>query len=240
VLNLVLAGKYVKEASEKSSVRNALVEKLQSKGIIEQLQKVVPFNVEDLEFTFGYNFTQPDFEEEKLIHVNIAAVRANDQVQVKNIVIKDENQQPKAESIIIDVIKGDKVETYMLEDNELVKTEEFSYDGNFLEAALDRNQIHNEDYQGVVEKDFLFPFCLAGGYKFCGPGCGDGLTYGGGTPINAIDSCCRAHDRCYSVFGYGDHCCDQTIDNCAKANRSVAPTAADLIITAFHISGTSC
>lgn len=81
---------------------------------------------------------------------------------------------------------------------------------------------------------------MAGGYKHCGPGCGDGLTYGEGTHINAIDNCCRAHDHCYDVFGYGDHCCDQTIDNCAKANRSAAPTAADMIITTLHTSGTKC
>ena len=37
------------------------------------------------------------------------------------------------------------------------------------------------------------PFCLPGGYRHCGPGCGDGLAKGGGTPINPTDSCCRGH-----------------------------------------------
>ncbi|WP_174616227.1 phospholipase [Virgibacillus ihumii] len=30
------------------------------------------------------------------------------------------------------------------------------------------------------------------GYRWCGPGCS-----GPGAPINDVDACCKAHDKCY-------------------------------------------
>ncbi|WP_166703702.1 hypothetical protein [Bacillus albus] len=37
---------------------------------------------------------------------------------------------------------------------------------------------------------------------------------GGGTPINSIDSCYRAHNRCWINFGNGDKYCDKTLASC--------------------------
>lgn len=56
--------------------------------------------------------------------------------------------------------------------------------------------------------------CAPGGYKHCGSNCGDEGKYGGGTPINATDTCCRGHDRCWSKFGKNDACCDKELLNC--------------------------
>ncbi|TCT21139.1 hypothetical protein EDD68_111100 [Melghiribacillus thermohalophilus] len=51
-------------------------------------------------------------------------------------------------------------------------------------------------------------------YRHCGPGCGDYGSLGGGTPINNLDNCCRAHDRCWHIFGEGDKCCDKELADC--------------------------
>lgn len=48
-----------------------------------------------------------------------------------------------------------------------------------------------------------FGFCVFPGYNWCGPGCN-----GPGEPINEVDAACKAHDKCYEL--YGDKCyCDE-------------------------------
>ncbi|MDS9471879.1 phospholipase [Sporosarcina pasteurii] len=50
-------------------------------------------------------------------------------------------------------------------------------------------------------------FCVLPGYNWCGPGCN-----GPGEPINEIDVACKAHDKCYAL--YGDKCqCDEDFLN---------------------------
>lgn len=238
---MILSGKYVKEAKEKIQVKNDLISKLEDQGIIQQLQKVVPFKVEDLELKVGYNFNFPDYRDtEKIGFGNITAVRANEEVQIKNVVTKDQNHNLNEDLLIIDVVKGKKVLTYVFEEGKLLLDNEIEYEGNFLDDAIDLEQINVEEHQDVVAQNFPFPFCLTGGYRHCGPGCGDGLSKGGGTPINLVDSCCRAHDRCWSTFGSGDACCDKNLVNCAKGNRSSAPVAADLIVSWFNGNAKKC
>lgn len=79
-------------------------------------------------------------------------------------------------------------------------------------------------------------FCLAGGYQHCGKNCGYGLKYGGGTPINALDNCCVAHDRCWTNFPNDKCTCNTILVNCAKNNRSASPVASNAIIAAFSFS----
>ncbi|MBM7713817.1 hypothetical protein JOC94_000787 [Bacillus thermophilus] len=50
-------------------------------------------------------------------------------------------------------------------------------------------------------------------YRYCGAKCsGKNFTQ---TPINALDKCCQAHDRCYKNFGKGDNGCDKNLQSCA-------------------------
>ncbi|MCG7342662.1 phospholipase [Sporosarcina sp. ACRSL] len=44
-------------------------------------------------------------------------------------------------------------------------------------------------------------FCLFPGYNWCGPGCN-----GPGAPLNAVDAACKAHDKCYRLYGDRCHC----------------------------------
>lgn len=52
--------------------------------------------------------------------------------------------------------------------------------------------------------------CLPG-YRWCGPGCS-----GPGQPINAVDACCKQHDKCYSRFGPTKQC-DNIFQNCIRS-----------------------
>lgn len=65
-------------------------------------------------------------------------------------------------------------------------------------------------------------------YKWCGAKCGSG------TPINALDTCCRTHDYCYGSFSsYPARCsCDQNLINCSSGKPGYGPP---LIRTAFRI-----
>src|SRR6266496_3049201 len=50
--------------------------------------------------------------------------------------------------------------------------------------------------------------CMYG--HWCGPNCG------GGTPINDVDECCKAHDLCYGTSGpLGPCSCDLKLIACA-------------------------
>lgn len=80
-------------------------------------------------------------------------------------------------------------------------------------------------------------FCLPGGYQHCGKQCGETGKYGGGTPINATDVCCRAHDRCWRNFGTNDPCCDKALIDCVKGHTTVAATS---IRTFFKNNAARC
>ncbi|MEQ6357302.1 hypothetical protein ABNX05_22055 [Lysinibacillus sp. M3] len=71
--------------------------------------------------------------------------------------------------------------------------------------------------------------CLPGGYQHCGGNCGYGSDHGGGKPINTTDTCCVAHDRCYSVFGYGDNCCDKELVSCVSGHTTAAAAGIRII-----------
>lgn len=53
-------------------------------------------------------------------------------------------------------------------------------------------------------------------YKHCGAGCGDYGPNGGGTPVNSLDRCCQAHDRCWENFGKDDCECDRLLGICTN------------------------
>ncbi|WP_026582891.1 phospholipase A2 family enzyme [Bacillus sp. J33] len=57
--------------------------------------------------------------------------------------------------------------------------------------------------------------CLFPGYRWCGPGCS-----GPGAPINAVDACCRAHDKCLSS-GRSRCRCDQEFLSCLRPKTNL-------------------
>jgi len=92
---------------------------------------------------------------------------------------------------------------------------------NNLQEDVDHQDLSDVSTQNI----FLGEFCAPGGYKHCGKACGDGLKYGGGKPINATDTCCRAHDRCWKNFGNGDKGCNNQLVSCVKGHKTAVAAA---------------
>ncbi|WP_241481540.1 hypothetical protein [Mesobacillus campisalis] len=50
------------------------------------------------------------------------------------------------------------------------------------------------------------------GYRYCGPRCS-----GPGSPVNAVDACCKAHDECLN--GSESRCrCDRRLIDCLRSH----------------------
>lgn len=116
------------------------------------------------------------------------------------------------------------------------------------------------EYDGQLEKDFSAQFSNENGYgegkslgevyaqdwndgcfptyKHCGKNCGDKGKYGGGTPKNALDECCRMHDRCWEDFGPNDCQCDCDLIKCANKYNDNALLV--LVINGFFPVKSSC
>lgn len=57
--------------------------------------------------------------------------------------------------------------------------------------------------------------CIYG--RWCGPGCS-----GPGAPLDDVDACCQAHDRCYSARGYSSCSCDRALLSCLAPKRDLS------------------
>lgn len=100
---------------------------------------------------------------------------------------------------------------------------EFDYDGqlekNFAaEFPNEEGYIEGQSLE-QVSAQWSWPDGCYPTYKHCGKGCGDNGKYGGGTPKNALDTCCRTHDRCWANFGTNDCQCDCDFIKCANKNN---------------------
>ncbi|MBU5355089.1 hypothetical protein KQI74_22655 [Paenibacillus barcinonensis] len=101
--------------------------------------------------------------------------------------------------------------------NELLVTETPAVDDvfSFMNLIPDNSEVKVQDlFDGCLV--FRDDYNKSHVYKHCGKACGDGSPTGGGTPINTLDYCCRAHDRCYSNFGFDDCGCDAELERCAR------------------------
>lgn len=89
--------------------------------------------------------------------------------------------------------------------------EEYNYDENYYPGQL-LDQVNAEGFTDG---------CIAGGYLYCGKGCG-GYPACESTKkgINALDNCCKTHDCCYTKYGVAyPHClCDQALCDCSQAS----------------------
>lgn len=70
--------------------------------------------------------------------------------------------------------------------------------------------------------------CIHG--NWCGPGCS-----GPDSPVDAVDSCCKAHDLCYDSLGYSSCSCDRRLKKCLKPYVASGSEWAIAVTTAFNI-----
>lgn len=117
---------------------------------------------------------------------------------------------------------------YEILDKDLILTNKAKYE-NILDAMkeLDENAIPQTQNINKEEVKANLP-CFHG--KWCGPKCS-----GPGDPIDAVDTCCRAHDNCYDDRG-SDSCeCNRKLKRCLKPYAAEGSQWAIVVIAAFDI-----
>lgn len=223
--NTILDGKFLDKQEVVSPLAASFETKKEFQLLAEEIKKYIPeFQLSDLEVKLAYQADALTAIEE-VAQIELLDFRNISNTVAVNVLTFNLNNETRT-------IYTARIETMAENENykgfEVVGEEvilKFSQDGEILNPSGIEALPNNPDYTPgntvtTQALDWLDgKFCLdnekAGKrYRHCGPGCGDGMGLGGGTPINGIDSCCRAHDRCWKNFGNGDKCCDKTLASC--------------------------
>ncbi|WP_238655559.1 hypothetical protein [Paenibacillus piscarius] len=214
--------------------------------LVTTLQEVSPFDSNNVEIKLAYQFDQ-FVEEDKVVTAEFIIFSYNNGKATIRYDAATSNKADHSFSFLgkvsyvgddssnmikIFTIKNGKVEQI----HDKLNEGELS-DHDISSLVDDPDYIPGELINHVFAEDFPFSVCMIDGlrfYRHCGPGCGDGLTFGGGEPINSLDYCCRAHDRCYTAFGYGACNCDNALLNCASLYENLYPASVAIINLAFN------
>ncbi|MFT8323747.1 MAG: hypothetical protein ABF649_23210, partial [Bacillus sp. (in: firmicutes)] len=226
------------------------------KALVEEIKKHIPsFSSEELKVSLAYEADSVVRVESKTNEIAEDVVSAevleftNEAKNVEIIVIAfnmDYGVLTKTKAIIDTGALDNNFKGFEVIDGEVIEI--FSEDGQFVENEKPNLPNNPEYIPGQIMEAkanwSIGTWCLrdkAGKfYKHCGPGCGDYNKTGGGTPINKIDECCRAHDRCWRNFGKGDNCCDKEIEICAARYKSQDPATYYQIALYFLPQGALC
>ena len=241
---MFLNGKRLTAPNDLQKVVGDLFQKEDFNALLKQLMVKKNVYSEELAIKLAYIFDSYSPTTEQLVSGKMTVIRIKDHLQIIHVEINNEDYSETIEDYSVYLIndKG-QLEIYSFDQNLSFIASQALDDTNILDTMLNEEMPHDEHFEPfstVKSESWGISFCLAGGYKHCGPGCGDGLSYGGGAPYNAIDTCCRAHDRCWSVFGSGDACCDKILVDCAKKNASVGSVASALIVGWFSSNARNC
>ncbi|WP_010095568.1 hypothetical protein [Ornithinibacillus scapharcae] len=200
----------------------------------------------------GYNiqyYAQPEESEDKgdlVVKQDIRFLKFHKYLKV-NLIKSYMNQKDKAkiflQIIFLDHINNKK-KIVSFQDGKLLGDDEVDTNSKEIELPYDFTELSKEEQefdtgdmtvQGLpCIQDGCCSFRYNGNpfnplvkYNWCGANCGSG------TPVNALDTCCRTHDYCYGSFkSYPSRCdCDQNLINCAR-NTDNAGTSR--VIAAFQ------
>lgn len=192
--------------------------------LIEELKKY--HDVEGISETKGYNLKLKYAEQDDILLETLfiffnpeAVIEVSKQVKSETI-----------EKVVAHFTEGtgsDKmIKRLSVTDGTLKLLSEINYKESYFDfiGESDRTEENEVDSQAWYDGCLVFGDSSTGKYyhyRHCGASCGDKGGTGGGTPINSLDSCCRAHDRCWDVFGSNDCACDKELGKCAE--RTVDP-----------------
>ncbi len=252
--NTVLDGKFLDPVT---SLGVEVKSQKNFKVLIEEIKKYIPdFSENELKVTIAY---QADVrtrsskkETEEIVPVEWLELRNKENTVEINAFTFNLKDGPKTvyKGFIDTGAEDNNFKGYEVLDGEIVQI--FSQEGKIGETSKP-NLPHNPGYvpgHTVTAKlDWLDGrFCLEDeknnrDYEHCGPGCGaikNRIPGSGETPINGLDRCCQAHDRCWSVFGEGDNCCDKEIASCIDPFKSEDTATWYQINTYFQPQGWLC
>ncbi|MFC5559575.1 hypothetical protein ACFPN4_10815 [Ureibacillus thermophilus] len=219
----ILDGRIISNSEEQNKMFQLLKETEEFKLLVAQLQEYQDFSVDDLEPVIALESDQLNFEN-KVTQVKAFTFK-NKSKTVSLTYVRVDGSGISFETVKGKVVKDNVYKGFEIMQGEVREVFSKEYKGELDQQPILHNFPDNPDYkpgesvQGQALDWIDGKFCLDDEdnnkeYNHCGPGCGDGMSLGGGTPINDIDKCCRAHDRCWKNFGKGDKCCDKTLASC--------------------------
>ncbi|MCC2251466.1 MAG: hypothetical protein ACQEWU_03030 [Bacillota bacterium] len=230
-----LNGKYL-SGMELSQVKEKTLNKEKVKSLFDEFSKDLNVTYDDLKIqSYSYDFVGTGNE---IFIANTTKLFIENKF---NIVVTEGIYEGEK----VEVVLGDKVakengevlfKEYGFVDNDVVITEETPYTNQLekeVQDAIAEDKLLPDQTSYVpgtaaekIQPKGLFDFCLPGGYKWCGKGCG--YQTGGGKPINGVDRCCRTHDNCYGAFKT-NRCskCDRPLIDCVlrQKGNNVAKSA---------------
>lgn len=210
--------------------------------IVAEINKFGSFSESDIEFVAA---NKVEFVAEGVTATALATrlvVKSGKALVSYQLTTKEENFKADVMGGVLNE-GNNKFVTIILEQGHVINTA-YDYEGE-LEKDFEEGLPDNENYvegqsSSAIEPQYnwgdgCYPF-----YKHCGRNCGDNGAYGGGTPINPYDTCCRTHDRCWANFGTNNCSCDCNLISCAKKNWIYAPGALHIILLAYFPVKDTC
>lgn len=234
------------EFGRELSIKEAksLVEKMKAN---EEFKKIAaeldPFNADEIEVLAANKAEFVAEGQDRAVFVNRIVVRDGNKVVSYQESTKDGMTKEVVTAAVLE--SKELLTTLMVHAGEVVITP-FNHTGEDIQVKdFAEGLPNNENYVEGQSENEIKPAYTWGdgcypGYKHCGRNCGDNGDYGGGTPINPYDTCCRTHDRCWAAFGTNDCQCDCQLEACAKKNWIYAPVALHTILLAYFPVKDSC
>lgn len=235
---------------ERESILSTLQQNKQFQELIAAMKKVRNFNEKDITVRIAYKMKGVEVIKDKPTLIKTKFVQLlfdNYKAEVFYILADSKDKGEKVDltgSIVHE--QEEKITTFSNHHSEKLNQTTEEYDGQLklpIEEDYPNLASYNHDEEPITPLaafDACMPSPANGWYRHCGRGCGDDMSLGGGTPINPVDTCCRAHDRCWKTFGDWDCNCDKILINCTKQHRWRYPAAWATIYNVFAWNTISC
>lgn len=224
--NVILDGKIIDKKDLVSPLAFSAKEDKQFKALVEEIKKYIPgFEATDLEVKLAYQADTKTATKEVAqtelfvlrnkagnVAINVLTFNINNEITVSRTARVDTGAEDN--NLLGFEVEGELVIKKYEQDGEIpeFKTPKLPHNPEYVPGTTVTAKLDWVDGRFCLEDEANNKM-----YEHCGPGCGafsGSIAGSGGTPINGIDSCCRAHDRCWSVYGKGDNCCDKQIASC--------------------------
>ncbi|WP_077320050.1 hypothetical protein [Virgibacillus proomii] len=239
---MIINGSFIKEKDVITKVFTYLLNQKQFNALVEKLQNLMTFKPNQLMVESIYEFVAHDIPKDnatQLLSGKTTTLRVDNKLEIVNVFAETKGKEKVYDEFFIRVNNNGEEASYFYANDGLRHLVTKTTGKQVLEENDYTNEIDNPNFKPFSTISPQVNFCVPGGYKHCGPGCGDGLKYGGGTPKNQLDKCCRAHDRCWKSFGSWDACCDLRLVVCAETAKG-SPIAKRLVQAPFVYNASKC
>jgi hypothetical protein len=174
------------------------VDNIPAQKLVRQLAKYIGGEY-DLNVRKGF-----EFERDGVVIQTV--ILSNEADTLKVIYTNTNGEETVLGSVIVEengkkILKG-----YEIIDETVVKTSEKEVNADLVQSAKEMSNREIPNLGNREEVTEQAP-CLHG--NWCGPLCS-----GPGAPTDAVDYCCKNHDKCYGSRGYFACSCDNLLQKC--------------------------